>query len=218
MACKEILGELSWPKFFTSMGVGVPQKQQLCNTLRAAVRFSESRGYHSSASVEWRRLQESRAKADKAYYQLPDLDSNSDAASSVSSMGASSSLRSSKKDGVAGVGNVRLKLFIAGLQPRQTEEQLRQLCCSFGQPIAVQKQPGSRSAFIWFSSADELDAALEYLREVLVCGRRLRVERAHHHNRPPLKPAPKKADKPNKCPHPPLSLAAKLWYKEHRRR
>lgn len=218
MACKENLGELSWPKFFTRMGVGVPKQHQLCNTLRAAVRSSEARGYHSSASVDWKRLQESRAKADKAY-QLPDLDSRSEVASSVSSLGISSSLRSSKKDGVAGVGNARLKLFIAGLQPRQTEEQLRQLCCSFGQPIAVQKQPGSRSAFIWFSRADEVDAALEYLREVLVCGRRLRVERAHQSQTRPLMraPAPKKFGTP-KCPHPPLSLAAKCWYKEHGRK
>ena len=255
--CKEILqAELSWPRFLSKMGVQMDGPAQLCDALRAAVRQSEERGYHSSASVDWKRLREKRAAHDSAYAcyyhahvratttsggrseaddddaysisfgdHLSQTGSSSAAASSVSSAAVTSSLPTSgaaAKDG-------RFKLFVAGLRPRQTEEQLRQLCCSFGRPAAVQKQPGSASAFIWFSSGDAADAALQYLREVTVCGRPLRVERArqtrHHrhtgHRRggggaQQQRSAPTRLVQ--KCPHAPQSLAAKLWYKEHGRR
>lgn len=58
---------------------------------------------------------------------------------------------------------------------------LRHSCGSYVAPLASRCGPkhlGSRFAFAWFEKDDEADAALAYLREVTVCGRPLRVERA----------------------------------------
>jgi hypothetical protein len=223
-ACKKILNELSWTSFLEQMGVCLTDSE-LCDALREGFRTSEERGYHSTKHVDWRRLRQERARVDDAY-TLDDGSeaSGSDAVSSVS-------------EGQTWTGGAaqrthrtqRVKLFIAGLQPTQTEEQLRQLCCSFGRPAAVQKPLGSRTAFVWFDAVDEADAALVYLREVTVFGHRLRVERARHgHYVHSSERTSGRASgheskrqsrnhKLEKCPHPPQSLAAKQWYKDHGR-
>ena len=66
-ACADILGPLSWPKFFQALGMQCPSKSQLSNILRAAVERSEARSYHSTAGWDWTRLRERRTKADAEY-------------------------------------------------------------------------------------------------------------------------------------------------------
>eukprot|EP01046_Picozoa_sp_COSAG06_P036205 COSAG06_NODE_3968_length_4710_cov_2.617870_2_plen_834_part_00 len=206
---------LSWPQFFCAMLVPLPTKPQLCNILRQAIRRSEQRGYHSSASVDWVRLRKTRATRDKSF----DRGSIFKVGLDCSSSDVDSDVWSVKSDGAAG-SKQPTKIFIAGLQPWQTDKQLRELCCSFGNPSAVQKAANARHAFVFFASSDEADAALQYLREVTVAGRKLRVERSQDHANVGRRPtiAGGRRARAAKCPHPPQSMEASRWYKEHGRR
>ena len=254
VSCREILGgPLSWPQFFSAMGVALPTKPALCNILRTAMHTSEMRGYHSSAAVDWKKLGARRAKVDKDYVlrQPPtdDDDANSDVWSSTTSCVSASSphgdvsteSRAASSSSSTAAAEALHKLFIAGLKPEQTEEQLRQLCCSFGRPAAIAKQPSARFAFVWFSRADEAEAALQYLRDITVNGRRLRVERSrgqpqtrrvmYGQQRQPTSTREQRrrqgagggsqaAAGVERCPYPVQSGAAKQWYLErgrHRR-
>ena len=207
-ACREILGPLSWEKFFVAMGVPLPDKLGLSRKLRAAVRRSEERGYHLTDNVDWPRLRKTRARRDKAFKTAgsttSDADSNSSGGSAVWSSASS---------------GVEHKLFVAGLLGHSTEQQLRTLVCSFGQPTAVAKQPNARHAYIWFRTEEEASAVLQYLKEVSVRGRPLRVERAKRASGGAglRRTAPGSTPAELTCPFPPTSLEASRWYKANGR-
>jgi hypothetical protein len=116
--------------------VPLPSKANLSQILRDAIRRSEERGYHGTAGVDWTKLQARRAKYDLPYARhastVPPTRRDSVASeSSASSVGSTATNYGQPSRG--------FKLFVAGMGPDQTEQQIGRLCSSFGKPTAVVK-------------------------------------------------------------------------------
>lgn len=223
--CRDILGPLSWRKFFNAMGVALPRKAALCNILRAAIVQSERRGYHCSASVDFAKLRIARIKQEADRGNCTDLLRDSPGAGSCTSSGGDSSSDVWSTEATTNDSPMSNKLFVGGLKPAHTADEIRQLCCSFGAPLAVEKAAGDRHAFVWFARADEAEAAMRYLSEVSVAGRQIRVQHSRNHGRRRQRNRPDQrntvvasvAGTGHRCPYPALSLEAKRWYKDNGR-
>ena len=85
--------------------------------------------------------------------------------------------------------------------------------------VRLSKQPNARHAYIWFRTEDEASAVLQYLKEVSVRGRPLRVERAKQASGGAglRRTAPGPTPAELTCPFPPTSLEASRWYKANGR-
>jgi len=234
-ASKLFLSPVSWTTFFGQLRIAMPSKAALCNILRWAQTCSERRGYHTLNGIDLRKLRSRRNKLESLWAKSnvqsqhamkTNMDGKTDDVCAKGGSNSSDSdsnlfsMTSTSSEVQSASSRCRTwKLVIKGLQPSMTEQKVRQVCASFGYPICVQKYAGDRDASVWFTQKDEATAAQEYLRELQVCGRKIRTRVYAAHKFASTKytsyrPAQRKHQ--GKCPYHPLSSEAKQWYKTHR--